>query len=124
MLKKTAKELNPKYIQIWETVTHIPKGKVASYGQIADLAGLPGRSRLVGKALKEAPVHGWKDKKIPWHRVINSQGVISFAVGSDYFEKQKQLLQNEQVVINGRKIVLADFQWQPELSELLHLLSF
>lgn len=124
LLKKTAADINPKYIQIWETVMHIPKGKVASYGQIADLAGLPGRSRLVGKALKEAPLLGWKEKEIPWHRVINSQGIISFPVASSYFEKQKLLLQNEQVVIEGRKIRLSEFQWQPELAELLHLLSF
>ena len=44
-----------KYQRIWQTVLQIPAGKVASYGQIADLAGLPGRARLVGKALGKAP---------------------------------------------------------------------
>ena len=50
---------NPHYQQIWQTVQLIPRGKVACYGQIADLAGLPGRARLVGKALGKVPKEGW-----------------------------------------------------------------
>jgi len=116
--------LNPHYQQIWKTVQLIPEGKVACYGQIADLSGLPGRARLVGKALGKVPKAGWQGKGVPWYRVINSQGKISFPQGSEYFDKQKQQLQDEQVVIIGCRIKLKDFQWQPDLTEMLFLLEF
>lgn len=118
------KLIKPQYKQIWQTVQLIPPGKVACYGQIADLAGLPGRARLVGKALGKVPESGWQGRAVPWYRVINSQGKISFPIGSEYFEKQKQLLQDEQVVIIGSKIKLKEFQWQPDLSEILFSLEF
>ena len=108
------------YKQIWQTVNAIPKGKVASYGQIADLAGLPGRARLVGRALGSAP----KEMNLPWQRVINSQGKISLPKGSEGFERQKALLQSEGVVVLNGRIKLSEFGWQPDLSELLHVLKF
>ncbi|SEK37534.1 methylated-DNA-protein-cysteine methyltransferase related protein [Colwellia chukchiensis] len=101
----------------------IPYGKVACYGQIADLAGLPGRARLVGKALGAAPKQGWRDQAVPWHRVINAQGKISFAANSEHFQQQKKLLQDEQVVVIAGKVKLSDFQWQPDLAELLFVLQ-
>lgn len=116
--------IKPQYRQIWQTVQAIPKGKVASYGQIADLAGLPGRARLVGKSLGYVPKNGWQGKNVPWHRVINSQGKISLPVGSEGFERQKQLLQEEQVVVIGARVKLSEFLWQPDLSELLFTLQF
>jgi methylated-DNA-protein-cysteine methyltransferase-like protein len=115
---------NAHYQQIWQTVQLIPQGKVACYGQIADLAGLPGRARLVGKALGKVPKAGWRGQTVPWFRVINSQGKISFPLGSEYFDKQKHHLQDEQVVVIGSRIKLKDFQWQPDLSELLFSLEF
>ena len=78
--------------QIWQTVQLIPKGKIACYGQIADLAGLPGRARLVGKVLGKVPKDGWRGSVVPWYRVVNSQGKISLPVASDGFIKQVQLL--------------------------------
>ena len=116
--------INPHYQQIWQTVQLIPQGQVACYGQIADLAGLPGRARLVGKALGKVPKEGWRGQSVPWFRVINSQGKISFPSGSEYFAKQKQHLQDEQVVVLGSKIKLKDFQWQPDLAEILCSLEF
>jgi len=115
---------NPSHVRIWQTVQLIPVGSVATYGQIADLAGLPGRARMVGKALGKVPKGGWQSKQVPWYRVINSQGKISFPLESEYFLKQKQQLQYEQVVILGAKIKLAEFQWQPDLAELLFSLEF
>ena len=102
----------------------IPQGNVATYGQIADLAGLPGRARLVGKALGKVPEKGWESRPVPWYRVINSQGKISFPVENENFIRQKQLLQDEQVVIIGARVKLLDFQWQPDLAELLFKLEF
>ncbi|TPH12514.1 MGMT family protein [Litorilituus lipolyticus] len=112
------------YQKIWQTVQCIPEGKVASYGQVADLAGLPGRARLVGKALGQVPDDGWQGKVVPWFRVINSQGKISFAEGSEAHLRQKQYLQDEQVVVLGSRIKMSEFQWQPDLTELLYKLTF
>ena len=116
--------LNPSYPKIWQTVQAIPEGKVACYGQIADLAGLPGRARLVGKALGKVPEDGWRGEQVPWFRVINSQGKISFSPDSEHFLRQKQHLQDEQVVVIGQRIKLSDFQWQPDPSELLFVLEY
>ncbi len=112
--------VNSNYQQIWQTVKLIPVGKVGCYGQIADLAGLPGRARLVGRALGFAP----QSLNVPWQRVINSQGKISFPVASETFELQKGLLQSEGVVVLNGRIKLKEFQWQPDLSELLFSLRF
>lgn len=114
---------NPKHIKIWQTVQAIPVGKIACYGQIADLAGLPGRARLVGKALGSVPNEGWRGQVVPWYRVLNSQGKISFPIGSESFERQKNLLQDEQVVVIGARVKLKEFQWLPDLAELLFVLE-
>jgi methylated-DNA-protein-cysteine methyltransferase-like protein len=108
------------YRQIWQTVLLIPYGKVASYGQIADLAGLPGRARLVGKALGKAS----DELALPWHRVINGQGKISFAPASAQFQLQRRLLLEEGVLVSGGRVKLKRFQWQPDLTELLFKLSY
>jgi methylated-DNA-protein-cysteine methyltransferase-like protein len=117
------KSVSSKHIKIWQTVLAIPAGKVACYGQISDLAGLPGRARLVGKALAAVPTNGLRGQTVPWYRVINAQGRISFAAGSENFARQRDLLQAEQVVVIGARIQLKDFQWQPDLAELLFVLA-
>ena len=106
--------------QIWKTVAVIPKGKVASYGQIADLAGLPGRARLVGKALGLAP----KSMSLPWYRVLRSSGQLAFEKGSKNAERQKGFLQEENVIVLNNRVRLTDFGWQPDLSEMLMRLEF
>ncbi|TQV85374.1 MGMT family protein [Aliikangiella coralliicola] len=103
--------------RIWRTVCKVPAGKVASYGQIADLAGLPGRARLVGKALGYAP----KNLKVPWYRILRSSGQLAFTAGSQEAERQKGLLQEEGVVVLNNRVKLKQFGWQPELGELLDM---
>ncbi len=103
------------YDRIYETVKRIPYGKIATYGQIATLAGLPRRARLVGYALfRVSP-----DSDVPWHRVINAKGEISespFRDGNDYL--QRALLEAEGIAFNPTgKINLSLHQWQPDLSE-------
>lgn len=110
---------NEQYQKIFRTVRAIPAGKVASYGQIADLAGLPGRARLVGKSLSHTP----KDQPVPWHRVLRSNGQLAFAKGSDTALKQTGLLQEENVVVLNNRVKLKEFQWQPDLAELLFALD-
>jgi len=109
-----------KILRIWKTVKVIPKGKVASYGQIADLAGLPGRARLVGKALGLAS----KDMELPWFRVLRSNGQLAFEKGTLQAEKQKKLLQEEDVVVLNNRVKLKNFGWQPDLSEILMKLEY
>lgn len=80
--------------KIYEVVKNIPKGKVATYGQVAFLAGNPRWSRVVGYALHSKP----ESLDIPCHRVVNREGRLapSFAFGSD--ELQRQLLESEGIV--------------------------
>ncbi len=111
--------MNPQYQKIWHTVTCIPKGKVASYGQIADLAGLPNRARLVGKCLKFVP----ENNPIPWHRVLRSNGQIAFPASSELAMSQKDQLISEGVVVINYRVKLADFQWKPSLTEILFNLT-
>lgn len=92
---------------IYTLVASIPVGQVASYGQIARLAGYPNHARLVGHLLKAMPA----DSNIPWHRVVNSQGKISFAQGSEQYQTQYQKLQAEGVVFKNSRINLRQFGW-------------
>lgn len=93
--------------KIWHTVALIPVGKVASYGQIARLCGLPGYARFVGTTLRKLPA----DTALPWHRVVNAQGRISFPPDSASYQRQQQRLQQEGVIFQQQKIDMRQFQW-------------
>lgn len=88
----------------------IPEGQVATYGQVAALAGRPGRARQVGFALRSVDA-----EDIPWHRVINSRGEISQRGLGDSEREQRIRLESEGVLFgeNGR-IDLRKFGWDPE----------
>jgi methylated-DNA-protein-cysteine methyltransferase related protein len=96
---------------IAEIIRAIPKGKVATYGQIAQMAGYPNGARLVVWTLNSQ----WKQgKQLPWFRLINAKGTISLPPGEGY-NKQKQLLEKEGVVFGpGDKIDLKKYQWGGE----------
>lgn len=87
----------------WEIVRCIPAGKVASYGQIAALAGYPGRARQVGKALGSSP------SDVPWWRVLNASGQIRV---SDP-QRQADRLSSEGVQLVGFKVSLKTYRWSP-----------
>ena len=97
---------------VWATVKRIPRGRVATYGQIAALAGMPRHARQAGYALAAMPAN----MKIPWHRVINAQGRISLRLkhwdsGSD--ELQRILLEAEGVIFDSSgRIDLKRFRWE------------
>ena len=99
------------YNRIYAIVRQIPVGKVATYGQVAELAELYGKARLVGYALYRVD----KNSDIPWHRVINAKGEVSespLRLGSDYV--QRSLLEAEGVEFNPEeKIDLQKYRWQP-----------
>jgi len=99
---------------IHDVVSRIPRGRVATYGQIARLAGLPGQARLVGYALHALPA----GTPVPWQRVVNAQGAIS--VRSGHETNQRRLLEREGVEFDSRgRIPLDSFQWRPKRSGLL-----
>ena len=101
--------------RIWATVSNIPIGSVASYGQVAEMAGIPRGARQVGYALRQLP----KDSEVPWHRVIRSSGRIAFAKGSGAYNRQSKRLTMEDVVILEGRIDMQKYRWQPDLDELL-----
>lgn len=88
---------------IIQQVAAVPFGEVTSYGAIAKAAGLPGYARFVGQVLRNLP----KDSKLPWHRVINAQGKLSFPPDSDAYIEQKKRLINEGVVFKNNKLKLS-----------------
>ena len=88
-------------------VSRIPAGKVASYGQVAELAGLPGKARLVGRIMSRLP----PDSDIPWYRVVNAAGKISLPERSGGHARQKSQLEKEGVEVNGSRIALAKYRW-------------
>lgn len=100
--------MNLKHI-ILQVVHCIPEGKVATYGQIAELAGVPRAARLAGNALKSLP----PASTIPWHRVINAQGRISLPESNPSYKKQLQRLRSEGVLVKNKRINLTEYRWNP-----------
>jgi methylated-DNA-protein-cysteine methyltransferase-like protein len=102
------------YPAIYAVIRRIPRGRVATYGQIAALAGLAGQARLVGYALNALP----DGTAVPWHRVINAEGRISTrrnAPGGGVL--QRILLEREGVYFNiGGCVDLTRFGWRPRIA--------
>ena len=90
---------------IWQVIAAIPKGRVATYGQIAAMAGQSGKSRWVGRLLSQLP----QGTSLPWHRVINASGRIT----NPNFDLQVSRLIAEGIRPNAGKISLKDHQWCP-----------
>jgi methylated-DNA-protein-cysteine methyltransferase-like protein len=96
------------YEEIYRIVRRIPHGRVATYGLIAQLAGIPRHARRVGYALA-----GLREDGVPWHRVINAKGEISLRPTAGYSE-QRELLEAEGVKFDADgRIDLTRFQWRP-----------
>ena len=99
------------YEIIWETVRHIPKGKVATYGEVAEQSGFPNYARLVGYALHNLP----EKSSVPWHRVINSKGEISLRTMGENHSRQRRLLEKEGVKFSRNKVDLQKYGWLRKL---------
>ena len=98
------------YERFYAVVKRIPRGRVATYGQVATLAGLPGHARQVGYALHATP----PNVRIPWHRVVNAKGEISLRAGAGGGDLQTALLREECVAFDERgRIDLSRFRWSP-----------
>lgn len=98
------------YQRIYAVVRRIPRGRVATYGQVAVLAGLPGHARQVGYALHALP----EGSNVPWQRVINHRGEISARSEAFYEPVQRAILEAEGVTFDARgRVELRRFRWEP-----------
>ncbi|HXP65833.1 MAG TPA: MGMT family protein [Steroidobacteraceae bacterium] len=93
-------EDNPAFQEIWAIVDSIPRGSASTYGAVARAAGMPGRARLTGRALREAP----KEMNIPWHRVVGAGGKIVFPKTSVHFREQTRRLRAEGVAVKEGRV--------------------
>ncbi len=96
------------YTRIYRSVRRIPRGRVATYGQIAALAGLRGHARQVGYAL-----HRLRDPDLPWHRVIAAGGRLSLAAGSPSGAEQRARLRAEGISILNERVDMRRHGWRP-----------
>jgi methylated-DNA-protein-cysteine methyltransferase-like protein len=98
------------YARIYAVVRRIPRGRVATYGQVARLADLPGQARQVGYALHALP----DDQDVPWQRVINAQGRVSPRGEPEWEDVQRQMLEREGVRFDDSgRTALSRYQWKP-----------
>ena len=98
--------------RIYSIVRRVPRGRVATYGQIAELAGIGGHARQVGYALHALD----EDSTVPWQRVINARGEVSPRSEPGMDRVQRRLLEAEGVVFDRyERIDLKRFRWQPRL---------
>lgn len=94
------------YERIYRAVRRIPRGKVATYGDVAAMAGLPGRARQVGYALHALP----DGSPVPWHRVINAAGRISLPMAGGGLEQRLRLLAEQVAVDQGGRVRLTEYR--------------
>jgi methylated-DNA-protein-cysteine methyltransferase-like protein len=110
-----SKPKSDRYRRIYSIVLRIPKGRVATYGQVAELAGLPGCARQVGYALHALDEHA----NVPWQRVVNAQGRISLRRDAGMDRVQRQLLEAEGLRFGANdRLDLSGRRWRPRTSPL------
>lgn len=99
------------YLRIYEVVRRVPEGRVATYGQIAAVAGLPGHARQVGYALHASR----PEDELPWQRIVNAKGEVSPRSEPGYEGLQRAMLEAEGVEFNAAgRIDLNRFRWLDE----------
>ncbi|HXS79121.1 MAG TPA: MGMT family protein [Gammaproteobacteria bacterium] len=96
-------EDHPALQAIWDVVARIPRGRVSTYGDVAREAGLPGRARQAGYALKHTP----DGMHLPWHRVVGAGGKIAFPPGSSAYREQTRRLRSEGVEVEKGRVARA-----------------
>lgn len=100
-----------RYTSFYAVIDGIPYGRVATYGQVAALAGYSGHARQVGYALHALP----EGTALPWHRVINARGEVSLRTEAGWEHYQRHLLEEEGVAFDAKgRVDLARFQWEPD----------
>lgn len=101
--------------RILAAICDVPAGAVATYGQIAGLAGISNGARQVGRALRELP----PGSDVPWYRIVTASGRLAFAVGGEPWLRQCRRLKKEGVILENDRVNMRRYQWQPDLDELL-----
>ncbi|MBY0280341.1 MGMT family protein [Candidatus Binatia bacterium] len=95
--------------RIHAVVRRIPRGKVATYGQIAALAGFPRHARQVGYAMRDLP----RGSDLPWHRVLNARGEVSPRAAVGWEDVQRDLLEQEGIELARERVDLTRYGWKP-----------
>ncbi|MEQ1580394.1 MAG: MGMT family protein [Steroidobacteraceae bacterium] len=98
--------------KICAAIGRVPRGRVCSYGEIARVAGLPGRARLVGTVLRNSPTK----RKLPWFRILTASGKLAFPEGSEPYLEQRRRLEAEGVRFVNARVDLKRFGWPRESS--------
>jgi methylated-DNA-protein-cysteine methyltransferase-like protein len=101
--------------RIIEAVAAIPRGRVASYGAIAARAGYPGRARLIGRVLGDAP----NRPELPWHRVLRADGKIGIPAGTRGYREQCTRLKAEGVVVKDGRVPMSAFGLDHDLDRAI-----
>lgn len=115
MSRQSPPRTSEEYDRIHAAVAAIPAGRVASYGAIAARAGLPGRARMVGRALGHVP----DGMQLPWHRVLRADGRIALPPGSRSFREQCKRLRAEGVEVTRGRVPMAAFGLHHDLDRAL-----
>jgi methylated-DNA-protein-cysteine methyltransferase related protein len=109
-IPRSARDDSGTYSRIYAVVRRIPRGRVATYGQVAELAALHGHARQVGYALHALPT----GTAVPWHRVLNARGALSLRREPGAELAQRLLLEREGIRFDVRgRVNLAKVRWQP-----------
>ncbi|SQF95824.1 methylated-DNA--protein-cysteine methyltransferase [Paucimonas lemoignei] len=94
---------------LYMTLHQVPEGKVVSYGQLAELAGLGRAARWVGRTLSQLP----DGTSLPWHRVIGAGGKVSLQAGTPSGDEQRARLRAEGVLVQNNRVDIRRHGWRP-----------
>lgn len=95
---------------LYAALAQIPPGRVVSYGQLGELAGLGRAARWVGRCLSQLP----EDTRLPWHRVVAAGGRLSLPAGSAAGDEQRRRLQEEGVALLASRLDIRRYGWHPD----------
>jgi methylated-DNA-protein-cysteine methyltransferase-like protein len=102
-MRSCAADESPALQAIWDVVCAIPRGRISTYGDVARAAGLAGRARQAGTALRLAP----RELNLPWHRVVGAGGRIVFPPASREYREQARRLRAEGVTVRDGRVARA-----------------
>ncbi|WP_027590770.1 MGMT family protein [Pseudomonas sp. RL] len=100
----------PRREALYAVLAQVPAGKVVTYGQLAQLAGLGRAARWVGRTLAQLP----DETRLPWHRVLAAGGRLSLPAGSPAGDEQRARLRDEGLLLDGNRVDLRRHGWHPE----------
>ncbi|MBF8723643.1 MULTISPECIES: MGMT family protein [Pseudomonas] len=108
-LQTSEDEKHARRTALYSVLGQIPPGKVVSYGQLAELAGLGRAARWVGRTLGQLPT----DTRLPWHRVLGAGGRLSLALGTPSGDEQRARLRAEGVTVVNNRVDMSRHGWRP-----------